>query len=112
MPYANPPTDTFSTDGSATTQPSWNAAYQPDATTGVAPYLPNVPTLAEYQAQRERRATTMRMVLALMMAVPLTAIAGGVMNGGLGALLAMAMTWVGIAAVVYLSHGKGFPFPR
>ena len=28
------------------------------------------------------------------------------------ALLGMTLAWVGIAAVVYLSHGKGFPFPH
>ena len=32
------------------------------------------------------------------------------MGGGLSSLLGMALAWAGIALVVYLSHGKGFPF--
>lgn len=49
-------------------------------------------------------------MIALALAVPLTAIAGGMMGGGLSSLLGMALAWAGIALVVYLSHGKGFPF--
>ena len=52
--------------------------------------------------------------MALGLAIPLTSIAGAMMmnSGTFASLIAMAMTWMGIAMVVYLSHGKGFPFPR
>ena len=109
MPYSNPPSDQYSTDGQTTSQ-NWNAPYHPPPTpTPAASQPPAVPDQGE-NAKLERRAVTVRIVIALALAVPLTAIAGGMMGGGLSSLLGMALAWAGIALVVYLSHGKGFPF--
>lgn len=111
MPFSEPPTDNYRTDGDATV-PDWHSPYEPDSAA-----TPAVRPTAEFSAQHadsqlERRAITVRIVIALVLAVPLTAIAGGIMGGGLSSLLGMALAWAGIALVVYLSHGKGFPFPR
>lgn len=106
------PTDIYRTDAPPADTAGWQAPYTPDPKQSVV-YVPNsgLPTLAEREAIRERRAVTLRIVVALTMAIPLTAIAAS-MTSGLGQLLGMATAWVGIIAVVYLSHGKGFPFPR
>lgn len=99
--------------------PSWNNPYQPTSDRTPVPYAApsGVPapasssSSAELERQAaERRAITVRIVIALVLAVPLTAIAGGIMGGGISSLLGMALAWAGIALVVYLSHGKGFPF--
>lgn len=101
--------------------PSWNNPYQPTSdrtpvpyatqSGGLSPASASSPAELDRQAA-ERRAITVRIVIALALAVPLTAIAGGISGGGISSLLGMALAWAGIAVVVYLSHGKGFPFPR
>ena len=111
MPHSNPPSDQYSTDGQTMSQ-NWNAPYQPAPSHTPAVYQPTAVPDQREDAKLERRAVTVRIVIALALAVPLTAIAGGMMGGGLSSLLGMALAWAGIALVVYLSHGKGFPFPR
>lgn len=113
--YGQPPIDQYSTDGDPVTGYDWQPT-QP-APAPLVPYQPVNPaiyTSPEIEARNERRAVTGRVAVALAMAIPLTAIAGGIMSGAgsFGALIGMMMTWVGISVVVYLSHGKGFPFPR
>jgi len=109
MPHSNPPSDQYSTDGQTMSQ-NWNAPYQPASSHTPAVYQPTAVPDQREDAKLERRAVTVRIVIALALAVPLTAIAGGMMGGGLSSLLGMALAWAGIALVVYLSHGKGFPF--
>lgn len=107
------PTDLYRTDAPTAESSGWQAPYTPDPKQSVV-YVPNngLPTPAEREAARERRAVTLRIVVALSMAIPLTAISATLINNGLAQLLGIAMAWIGIVLVVYLSHGKGFPFPR
>lgn len=111
MPYESSPTDKYKTDGEPVTAYSWSPTQQPAAP--IVPYTPaGLPDLAEREAQRERRAVTLRVAIALTMAIPLTGIAASTVGGGFSTILAMMITWIGIAVVVYLSNGKGFPFSR
>lgn len=111
MLHREPPTDNYRTDDEAPVQ-DWNSPYEPTATN--TPKVYNAAGVGEQRAdaQLDRRAITVRIVIGLVLAVPLTAIAGGIMGGGLGSLLGMALAWAGIVLVVYVSHGKGFPFTR
>lgn len=90
-----------------------NPTGQPDTShQQMVPMPPSPPAVPvggyeELQRDRDRRAMTLRVVIALALAVPLTAIA--TVPGGVGGFLAMAMTWCGIIAVVALSSGRGFP---
>ncbi len=123
-PSPDSPNDQFNPENfdlADTTGATWNNPYQPTSDRTPVPYAgpsgvpapTSSPSPAELDRQAaERRAITMRIVTALVLAVPLTAIAGGIMGGGVSSLLGMALAWAGIALVVYLSHGKGFPFPR
>lgn len=115
------PTDQYRTDGAdPLSQPvdyGQYSSYQQQAPGApMVPYTPAaLPAYEQQEARRERTAITVRTAIALVMAIPLTAIAANVMGasaGGFGALLGIAMTWLGVAVVVYLSHGKGFPYPR
>ena len=115
MPYGPPPTDHYSTDGETLNGYDWQPT-QP-AAAPLVPYQPSTPApyvSPEIEARNERRAITGRAAMALGLAIPLTSIAGAMMmnSSTFASLIAMAMTWMGIAMVVYLSHGKGFPFPR
>ena len=122
-PYAEPyadPTDNYRTDGTGLLDDNPNysqfTTYQQTPPAPLVPYVPaGLPTPDQQERRRERNAVTGRIAIALSMAIPLTAIAGGVGGsflGGLGALIGMAMAWAGIAITVYLSHGRGFPFPN
>lgn len=122
VPSSDSPSDRFNPENfdlADTTGANWNNPYQPTSDRTPVPYGPQpgvpatpAPSSAQLDPQAERRAITVRIVIALVLAVPLTAIAGGIMGGGASSLLGMALAWAGIALVVYLSHGKGFPFPR
>lgn len=113
-------TDSYRTDGDTNLadHPSYNefVDYRQTPASPMVPYAPAaLPNLEERERRRERNAVTARIAIALSMAIPLTAIAGGVVGsfgGGFGALIGMAMAWAGMAIIVYLSHGKGFPYPR
>lgn len=109
-------TDQYRTDGDEQTRYSSLPHYTPSPSTPLVPYTPaGLPSFEMEEARRERRAVTLRITIALVMAVPLTAIGGGMVNsflGGVGSLSGMALSWIGIALIVYLSHGRGFPFPK
>lgn len=64
---------------------------------------PVVPSLDE--ASRERRAVTTRIIIALTLGVPLTGIATTV-GGSLTQLIALVITWIGIAVVVAAASGR------
>lgn len=73
------------------------APAQPAAPTPAVPHLD--------EAARERRAVTTRIVIALAMGIPLTGIATTV-SGSFTQLVALIVTWIGIAAVVLASSGR------
>ncbi len=110
--YSEPPTDAYSTDEIPSAY-GWDAPTERPAAP-LLPYTPpGLPTAAEREAKRERAAAIWRLVIALVMAIPLTAIAatagGGNLFGGILNFFGIALTWAGIALVVSLSQGKGLP---
>ena len=61
---SNPPSDQYSTDGQTTSQ-NWNAPYQPASSHTPAVYQPTAVPDQREDAKLERRAVTVRIVIAL-----------------------------------------------
>lgn len=85
---------------------------QPQQTFPVAPRLPLRVDPVALERQRERRAATGRIVVALFSAIPLTGIVAGAVSNSLMLLPAIGLTWIGIAMVVWVASGCPNPFKK
>ena len=89
-PYGQPPTDSYSTDDApAADNLDWQV-HRPQPSP-IVPYISMPPgsaspELSAAEARRQRQAITFRMLIALAMAVPLTAIAAAASEGTMGGL--------------------------
>ncbi|GAA2180608.1 hypothetical protein GCM10009785_12130 [Brooklawnia cerclae] len=106
--------DTYLTDGAPSQGYDWNVAAQGPQTAPMVPYQHMVPyhppQVDEHlEAQRERRMVTLRMVIALTVAIPITAIMAGAFApySPVFQLVGIIVGWVGIGAIVWLSQGRG-----
>lgn len=108
------PIDSYLTDGAPEQGYGWSvpAAQSPQAAPMVPyqqipPYRP--PQVDEQlNARQERRMVTLRMVIALTAAIPITGILASAFDNSssLVRLMAVVIGWAGIGAIVWLSQGR------